>query len=654
MMATVAEPGAKPGRQIAWEAVAIAAVLSLAGIVRMGWPGLTEFKADEGRILTLALEAAAGNVPLHGLASSVGFPNAPMSVWIYALPLLIIRHPYAPTVFTGLLNTLSVAGVYWLARRYWGASAALAAALILATGPWAIIFSRKIWAQNLLPLFAVGWGISAALAFVEGRRPFLALHLVCLAVMAQIHPAAAGLAPATLLFLAIFRRRVDWRWLVAGGVLGALTAAPFVWYLWQRYTAGGLPFSTGQDAAVVSLDSLRLALAVGAGFGVEPLAGQNFALPLGAVLARWLWLGLVVGGIGWAVLAIARRRQEPSGQVALIALAWLLSPVMLFLWHRTPVYVHYFIAGLPAACLLAGAAFAGVAQRLPAWGKGLAWMALLVGAGLQLLGWGSLMRYVAAHPLESGFGVPLQAKLTAADTVRRLMLETSAAEALLIGGGADPETEDFPAEFRALLHDVDVRYVDINTEAVFPGRTSVALVDLLLADKATSTRDLYMGAATTTETVAVEPGNARAVYTVHTLPAAAAPSAEVELPAQPLLANFVRLTGHNAPRFGPQGMLWDVYWQTADHPDTADYHFFNHLVDDTGVRVAQADGAAFSGRQWRAGDTVVSRFLLPLAGDAKPPLTMRVGMYRYPSMENVPILDEAANPASDALSIPID
>jgi len=30
-----------------------------------------------------------------------------------------------------------------------------------------------------------------------------------------------------------------------------------------------------------------------------------------------------------------------------------------------------------------------------------------------------------------------------------------------------------------------------------------------------------------------------------------------------------------------------------------------------------------------------------------------VGMYRYPSLENVPVLDEAANPAGDAVEIPV-
>ena len=81
---------------------------------------------------------------------------------------------------------------------------------------------------------------------------------------------------------------------------------------------------------------------------------------------------------------------------------------------------------------------------------------------------------------------------------------------------------------------------------------------------------------------------------------------------------------------------------------------FNHLLDAAGTRVTQADGAAFAARQWRAGDGVVSRFVLPVPADVAPPLTMRVGMYRFPSLESVPVLDEAANPAGDFVEIPLE
>ena len=260
-----------------------------------------------------------------------------------------------------------------------------------------------------------------------------------------------------------------------GGLLAALTFAPYLWHLWGLWRGGGLPFSTGQAAAEVSLDSLRLALTIAAGFGIEPLAGEGFALPPGAAVARWLWLGLVLAGVVFAAVRAARRWQRPDSQVGLIVLAWLLAPALLFVWHRTPVYVHYFIAGLPAACILGGVVFAAAIRRWPVWGRRTAWAALLLTAGLQLFGWGALMRAAVAAPGETGFGLPLRTKLAAADAARRLMTDTGATEVLLAGDGADPERDDFPAEFRPLLHDVPVRYVDLNAEALFPAAAVVVL-----------------------------------------------------------------------------------------------------------------------------------------------------------------------------------
>jgi len=631
-----------------WEVAALLGLLVLAAVARMARPGLTEFKADEGRLLSLALATSQGDIARHGIASSVGFPNAPLSVWLYALPLTLWRHPYAPTLFLGLLNTLAVAGVYWLARRTWGAPAAVAAALLFAAGPWAILFSRKLWAQNLLPLFAVGWGMGALLAFVEGRRPFVALHLVCLAILAQLHPAALGLAPATLMLLLVFRRRVGWWWAALGGLLGALTAAPFLWYLWQRQATGGLPLSTGQTAASLSVDSVRLALAAVAGAGIEPLAGPAFAAPPGAAVARWLWVALVVAGAVVAGVMAARHWARPAAQVGLIALVWFVAPVLLFVWQWTPVYVHYFIAGLPAGCLLAGLAFGQLVDRAARPWRAAAWAALALSVLLQLATWGGLMRAVAADPAAGGFGIPLGAKLAAADAARDLMGQTGAAEVLLVGDGADPEIDDFPAEFRALLHDLPLRYVDLNAEALFPAAATVALLDVPTADGPTSVRDLYAAVAPP-QVVSATPNLA---YTVHALASSAAPPPDVALPPA-LWANFARLTGYNRLRPGPAGALWDVVWQTADNPDPADYHIYNHLLDATGARVAQADGAAFPGAQWRAGDVVISRFLLPTV-EATPPLTMRVGMYRFPSLEAVPVLDEAANSVADAIEIPLE
>lgn len=633
------------------EAAVFVGIVLLAAVARLARPGLTEFKADEGRLLTSALEMAGGEFAVRGISSSVGFPNAPMSVWLYSLPLVVWPHPYAATFFTGLLGVAAVAGVYWLGRRYWGVPAANVAALMMAVSPWAILFSRKIWAQDLLPVFAVGWAIAAALAFVEGRRSFIILHLVCLAIAIQIHPAAIGLAPATLLFLIVFRRQVDWRMTILGGLLAALTAGPFLSYLWGRWQSeGGLPFSTSQSVAEYSLDSLRLTLSVVVGEGIRPLAGATYAGLPGENVVRVLWLLLIISGTGWAVYQVARRWEQPAAQAAFICLAWFLVPALLFVWHWTPVYIHYFIVALPAPYLMAGALFGRVLRQARPLSRGIAWSGILVLCLLQLATLTAMMAFIEQNPLAGGFGIPLGAKLAAADGARRLMHDTGADEVLIAGSGSNPEHEDFPAEFRALLHDVPKRYVDLRAEAVFPSAAAVVLLDTTLDEAITSTRALYTTAATSAETFNVTDEIA---YSALALPPLSIPTADVELSPAPLLANFVRVAGHNDLSVTQEGAVWDLYWRPADNPDPADYHFFNHLLDGNGTRIAQTDGAAFGGWQWRAGDVVVSRFLLPLTVTPEFPLTMRAGMYRFPSLDNVPVLDEAANPAADAVDLPL-
>lgn len=640
-----------PGKLSRREWLVVLLILALAAVTRLGRPDLTEFKADEGRLMTAALTMSGGEFALRGISSSTGFPNAPMSVWLYAIPLRVWPHPYAATLFTGLLSVAAVGVTYWLARRYWCAWAAAISALMLAASPWAIIFSRKIWAQDLLHLFAAIWAIGAALAFVEGRKGFIVLHLLCLAIAIQIHPAAIGLAPATLIFLLVFRRRVSWRHFLLGALLAALTAAPFLWYLAGRWPAeNGLEFSSGGSERVLSLDSFRYIFMIATGAGSGSLAGAGYVGLPGEAVARWIWLGWLVISMAWAVWQVVKHWEAPASQMAFICLTWFFVPALVFLWQWTPVHLHYFIAVMPAPYILAGAFFSRALDAIRPRAGVAVWTVVLLIIGFQLASWVGLMAAVAKNPLAGGFGVPLGVKLSAADSARQLLADGDADEVLLVGDGSDPEEEDFPAEFRALLFDVPVRYVDVNQEAVFPAGHSVALLAPPLNEMPTSTRELYAQGGEVIESFLIPDTDLS--YSTLALPPDAAPPAEVALQPEPLLANFVRFIGHNGLRATPGGYLWDIYWRPADNPDPSRYHLFNHLIDD-GARVAQADGAAFAGIQWRPGDVVISRYLLPLDSAPTLPLSMRVGMYRFPSLENVPLLDEAANPATDAVEIPL-
>lgn len=641
------------------EIAAVAALLVLAGALRLASPGLSEFKADEARLLTLALQMSDGQFALRGISSSTGFPNFPMSVWLYMLPLLVWQHPYSAILFTGLLNTLAVGLSYWMARRYWGVMAALAATLMFAVSPWAVIFSRKIWAQNLLPLIVVGWAFAALLAYVDRRKAFIILHLLCLAVAIQIHLAAIALLPATVAFLIIFRRRVDWRMALLGLALALLTALPFLVYLGRIWRAsGGLPAvaaATGSEETIAALVSLRSGAMLTTGSDLQSLAGSLAApyylarLP-GITVVHWLWGLLALAGAMWMALRWWRDRDLRENEAGFVVLLWTAAPLLFFALGLTPVYLHYFIALLPAPYLLAGVLFRDVVAKWRRPGKATAWLGLLLSAGLQVYALVLLLNLVASTATPGAYGTPLRYKLAAVDAAREQLRQSGATELLVAGPGADPVRDEFAAEFQALLYGMPVRYVNTDHEALFPAEAAVVV--LAASEGSNPAHDLYRASAGVSTGFPLRPGEGE--YTVLWLPAAAAPPPFHPLEEPALLANWVVLEGHDdLQQTASEEALWLLHWRPGDNPDPRDYHFFAHLLDGNGVRVAQVDAPAFSPDQWQAGDRVASYFLLPVDGDP-PRLSIRTGMYTYPDLAPVQILDTAGNPAGEWLELPLD
>jgi hypothetical protein len=65
-------------------------------------------------------------------------------------------------------------------------------------------------------------------------------------------------------------------------------------------------------------------------------------------------------------------------------------------------------------------------------------------------------------------------------------------------------------------------------------------------------------------------------------------------------------------------------------PTRADYNFAVHFYNADGQKLLDADGLAWRGRYWRAGDTVTSRRCLAHGHELIPQLTQaRIGMYTF-------------------------
>ncbi len=642
-----------------WEIALLTGILLLAALLRMGWPGLTEFKRDEALLLARALDVAQGaQFHIRGISSSIGFPNTPIGVWLYAVPLLIWKNVYSATLFTGLVNVVAVLGCWWLVRRYWGAPAALTAALMFAVSPWAIFHSRKIWSQNLLAPLVVGWAIGAVLAFIERKNWFILLHLLCLALAVQLHFAAVALVPATLIFLIVFRRRVDWRLLIIGGILAFMTALPFLYYLLFRSGLDRNALASASEGLLRSfnLSPWRFAWLLTTGREIHAPAGPDaFRAFLATVpdltFVHLLWTGLLLGGVvylGREAWLYQGQGDRPA-EAGFIVLVWLLIPPLFFTIPWLPVELHYLLPIYPAQYITAGIAFGVLVARSGRW-RPAAWAVLGVSVGAQVWVWLSLLSFLASHATLGGYGVPIQYQLQAAGQARQTLANIDGSEILLAGQSEKPGEDEFAAVYDVLLRDTPHRFVDVSHSAVFPSDAAVAILNQEAVGPAA---DAYLSAALETSQVPLRIGEG--ALQIVALPAKADLMPGIEVDPSLLFANWVNLFGYDPPLLQGDGTaLWKIYWHPGDNPDPADYHFFNHLMDAAGQRLGQQDAATFSPWQWRSGDTILSFFTLSWPTEFEEKLTMRTGMYVYPSLENVPLLDGAGNPFNDAAEFVFD
>ena len=623
-------------------------IVVITTVLRLGWPGLTEFKADEARLMLLALEMAEGAAfHIRGISSSVGFPNFPMSVWVYALPLLVWKHVYAATLFTGLINTLAVLGCYWLVRRYYGVEAAIVAALMFAVSPWAIHHSRKIWAQNLIPPFIVGWGISAVLAFVEKRSKWLIPHFLCLAIAAQAHLAAMTLVPVSGLLLIIYRKRIAWKTAVFSLFLAALTVAPFIYYL----ATAGTQFLQGSAAGSAlpsvtrpwDLSAFRFAWLLFSGQEIHALAGsaafEDYLATVPDLTGiHILWGLFALGGIVILVWqAVSRKETAVHTDLAFIFLLWLIVPIIFFTYPGLPSELHYLLPIYPVPFIAVGVYVSWLRQKLRRIAIGL----ILLSAVAQVAIWGMLLGFVSKTATPGGFGVPLAMQLEATSLAEAQFASHNAREVLIAGDGQYPLAQDFPAIYDVLLHNVPHRFVDVTDTAVFPDATTIIFLDPLAGDGAA----LYQAAAKESDTIPLRQGEGELQVLV-VEETAVSPAYPFDPPH--ILTNWAAFAGYDDPILHDDGTAsWHIYWHTGE-TSNEDFHLFNHLLNANGERVAQADTAVFAATQWQSGDLVVSHARLPWSDEG---VTMRSGMYSYPGLTAVQVFDIAGNPTSDAIKI---
>lgn len=632
-------------------------ILLIAGWMRLGRGQIVEYFHDDAMLATLAFEMADGEYfPLTGILSSTGIPNPPTSVYVMSIPFSLSSDPNVAIHFVMILNVIGVGLLWVIAHRYFGQHVGIIASLAYAINPWAVLFSRKIWAQDFHTPFILLGILLLLYGFWESsdqnnRKRFLAqaLSIPILLFAFQIHFAALALAPIILIALWMGRKRISWIALLISFMLSAVVLAPYVIGLSQtleqdptRISDAAGRSSASEGISLTSeplVDTLYLSSATGLETWIAP--DQQDALsatypPLtrvGILLSVLMLIGVVVT---W----------KTRRQFMLMVLTWAFLPQFALILDWTPVYVHYFIPSIPAMLLLVGIGIGYILQTLAAHHivRGLVWSLFLIILGVQFIQWHRILDYVDTHHIPyPGFTTPIGDL----NNIRNGLREGD--DVLIISQGMSWNLHHEVAVWDTLLWD-DVRCVRTligEGYAVFPDHP----FSVMIAPDAppNPVHNLYQtDAPRHFETR--QSDNGYTVFQWDTSPTWT--QASIQPIAIASFDNGVQLTG-----YALEGDMIFLEWRLPNQHKGADYQYSAQLFDADGNRVAQLDKVFWHGRHWCENDKLITWGSLQSHAKAT---TLSIGMYRLGKGSeegqffNANVLDELGNPVGQSVDISFD
>lgn len=372
-------------KRLEW--IGLAVIVAVGAWLRFSHFHLLEFQGDEAYAAQLALDALkTGQLPLAGLMSSVGVTNPPLFAYLLIPMFAISPNPAFVSGCIALLGLAAVVITWHVGRKYYGPMAGLVAGLFFAVSPWAVIYSRKIWAQDFVPLFATAT-IWAVHALVLGKRPKAVFWCLLLPLcVVQIHFSGVALTAAVVALTAWLRPKLDWRWAVGGVVVAGVLMSP---YLYLQTKTGWGDFKRAMNVGgkqqweqlngmtthpvtgyrLPSKQNVSYSLAIMNGGRIEDVlgigGGREFdkAGLWGAKRSYFdagLWDGLLlvqrlvfVAALIWLGIEAARSRLKTAPT---ILIAWLVLPVVVFYVGGLWTYLTYFAILYPAHFLICGEA----------------------------------------------------------------------------------------------------------------------------------------------------------------------------------------------------------------------------------------------------------------------------------------------------------
>jgi len=202
----------------------IAFVMQLAII-----PGM-DLKFERAQVLYLVLDYRdQGIIPVHGILNSRNAYNPPFFVWLYILPVMLLRDiSLVLSLPAILLSILAILVFYLFGRRYFNAKMGLIAGALFVISPLGLHLGHSSWAQAVNSHFYVLLIFFLGMWLLERKTRYLALVLPISAWIAGVHWGGL-LAIGIIIPLAfLFRAKYSLVPILIGIIFSVLLWAPYL------------------------------------------------------------------------------------------------------------------------------------------------------------------------------------------------------------------------------------------------------------------------------------------------------------------------------------------------------------------------------------------------------------------------------------------
>lgn len=608
--------------------VLAAFLMALAGYMRFARLEFAAFNYDEARALELAADILEKDpFTARGLPSSVGIVNSAAFPYLLTIPLLFSSSPLWATGFIALLNTLAVGGCYVLARCWFGMGPAVIATSLYALNPWAVNFSRKIWAQNVLSIFTVAI-LFCLFLYDKGRRPWWgAASMLVWAVAIQIHFSAAALLPVMAVSLATGLNRANML-KVSGGILLFLAAFAPVFFSDTGGSWNRLPEVLSRSRFDMSSWRLTLELIMG---GAGPASVAVRIIP---ILAAAGAINIVDSLLRWPHL------DDGNWRRVVIGIASVSAPLVFMFRPGGQLYNYYLLTIWPASFIAVGILLgdaAGLVRRFSAgWRPALNSYWAVPGLWLLVLASTRISSQVQSLRLaENGEGMKVGRVNEIVEAVHSIQATGDVYLVNLSGHQS--------AVLRYILRDqYHVREsLSRESESVAVRRQPTVLV--FRSDDSPMIQEIKSSiAGQVVRQFSIESdGRILLFYQVDYEDALdecrKTPTSGLAFDGQ------VTLAGVHLQRIDNGDVIIQNCWRIQQRPaELSDQlKVFNHLIDGEGEKITQADGLGHVPSQWRGGDIVLNYYLMPIpAGIPDGDYHLLTGMYWLDTSRRIPISQE--------------